>query len=97
MSYVNINIEDLPDGQMDFQVVYLDGFDKESHAHQHALLLTKYMERISTRQSEPELITSTGAEVVYTGSKILATTGAAGDGDGLGAPEEGAHVAADPS
>ena len=86
MSYVNINMEDVEDGQIAMNVVYKDGFNVASHAHQHANLLMKYMERIATRQAEPDVLT----EPYFPPAEN-------GDSDRLAAPEEGAHAPADPT
>lgn len=44
MARVSINLEDTPDGQVAVLFGYDDGFDTNSHAHQHALLIQKWMD-----------------------------------------------------
>ena len=48
MARCHINIEDREDGTFDAQVVYVEGFLVSSHAHQHANLLMKYLDRIAS-------------------------------------------------
>ena len=76
MSYVNINMEDVEGGQISMNVVYHGDFNPKSHAHQHAHLLTKYMDRLAKR-----------VEAVAANGNIMTV-----DSDQLLGPEEGEHA-----
>jgi hypothetical protein len=60
---VHINLEDMPDGTVAFQVQYPGGFDPKSNAHQGALILTKYMDSIAQPIGKP------AEQVIGTGSR----------------------------
>jgi len=53
MAIAYINIEDAEDGSIYCQVVYKDGFDLKSNAHQHANLVIKWMDEHLTKVHEP--------------------------------------------
>lgn len=57
MSVVHINLEDV-DGKINFQSVYSGGFDPNSHAHQHARLIEKVMDKLARAEGDPAVILS---------------------------------------
>ena len=53
-----INLEDAGDGSFFYQVCYEGGFDLASNAHQHAYLVTKYLDGLCQRLKEPDVVVS---------------------------------------
>lgn len=55
MGTVHLNLEDAPDGAINFQACFEGGFDPKSHAHQHAKLLIEYLDQIAEKRGIPEV------------------------------------------
>jgi hypothetical protein len=53
MGLAYINLEDMEDGSIAVQVVYKNGFDLKSNAHQHAGLIIKWLDENLTKIHEP--------------------------------------------
>ncbi len=55
MSRAEIYIEDA-DGAIAVKAVFGSGFNKTSHAHQHAQILLNMLDQLCQRQGEPEVV-----------------------------------------
>jgi len=53
MGLAYINLEDMEDGTVALQVVYKDGFQLKSNAHQYANLVIKWMDDNLQKVHEP--------------------------------------------
>jgi len=56
MATAHINLEDV-NGMVAANFVFEGGFDKTSHAHQHAMLIQRWMDENMERESDPEVET----------------------------------------
>lgn len=56
MASAHINIEDV-NGYVSANFVFEGGFDKTSNAHQHALMIQRWMDENMERQDEPQVET----------------------------------------
>lgn len=57
MSRAHINLEDAGDGSFHARVVFVGGWDKDSHAHQYANILMKELNVKAQALEEPEIQT----------------------------------------
>ena len=56
MAIAYINLEDMEDGSIALNIVYKDGFDMKSNAHQHANLICKWMDENMTKVHEQAFV-----------------------------------------
>ena len=60
----HLNLEDV-EGRVAVQVIWPEDFNKDSHAHQIALLAIKYIETLLEPVVEPVIVTNENAEDLH--------------------------------
>ena len=57
-----ISIEDTPEGELAVKCGFEGGWNKDSHAHQHAQILLAHLDTLAERRSEPEVVNLDGEQ-----------------------------------
>lgn len=90
MGMANVNIEDSGDGEINANFVYVGGFDPNSPAHQHVLIIDKILQILLSQQGPVSLTPTSPQEAEF--HRIAALTREKILQEGLGDPLAGRPV-----